>query len=595
MATRPVTNIPKTDMMKTRQLHFLLALLFICPHILLAQAPEALALNNPRKIHLEAGQVFRYKLRLTKGEFASIKVQQLTVGIGYAVYDPSDSLISNEDLNALYQTEVINIAATKAGNYRVEIFWDYGRPQSGDFSIVWDTREALGKTPVQRTAQLMKTWYSNDAPGVAVAILKDGKLIYKSGIGLANMEYRLPITTQSPFELASCSKQFTGFAIATLITQGKIALTDNIRKYLPELPDYGTPITVEHLIYHTSGLRNWDAMTNSMGFRSEDLLTLDMVYKMICNTPQLNFTPGERFSYTNTGYNLLAMIVERVSGEKFSNWMTKNVFRPIGMKNSFVKDDLRAIIPHKVSSYKSGASGYGLNTDNTSVVGSTNVYASIDDLIAWVNYLDHKPPGKDSLFALLGRKTKRNDGKEIGFYAFGNGFGSHKGVKDIEHLGLVSGFRSAIARYPDQHLAIIFLANDNNDASYSRSWTIADLFLQNIKTSAPAPVNFPDLQTSLASTTSALPKCPVDSKEYEGIYYAAEINSHYRLSTNNGVLVATSFRFDKIPLRWEKADSFSANLNSFQRTLTFQRNNNKLISGFILAGADREITFKKLD
>jgi len=573
-----------------------LFLLFLV-HSAGAQHPEIeiLQLNNAKTVHLEAGQIFKYHINLRKGQFASVKVLQQSVGIAYAVYTPGDSLVIYEDLNALYQTEVINIAAATSGNYRIEIFWDYGNPQSGDFNIKWDRLETAGKTAPLRAAQLMKSWYNVNEPGAAIAVVQQGKIVFKSAIGLANMEHNIPISSQSPFDLASCSKQFTGFAIAMLIDKGVISMEDDIRKYLPELPDFGKKITVEHLIYHTSGLRNWDAMCNAMGFKPEDVLTVDMIYKMICNTVELNFSPHQQFKYNNTGYNLLALIVEKATGQSFSDWMSANIFTPLKMKNSFIRNDVKKVIPHKVSSYKIDKDGFIANLDNAAAMGSTSLYASIDDLAAWVNNFESGKAGGSNVLKLLTKKTRLNKGDTLGFYAFGNGFGRYKGVPRIEHLGLYSGFRAAISRYPTEDLAVIFLSNDNNDASFSRAWAIADVFLQNIKTPKIPPVKFPDLKESLAKTISfKVENYPVGIGEYEGIYYSDEINSHYKLVDKGGVLTATSYRFDEISLQWKAADSFASNFQTFNRSFEFVRDENKRVSAFKLTGGDKEIMFRKL-
>lgn len=575
---------------------FLLLFLLLFSKEVLAQnqGGEILKFKSLENIKLEAGQVFKYLINLKKGQFASIKVQQKSVGIGYAIYSPGDSLIDVGDMNALYQTEIINIDAIKNGNYRIEIFWDYGRPQNGEFSIIWDKLEQTGKTAIFKAEQLMNSWYTNNDAGAAVAVLKNGQIVYKSFKGLSNIEYNIPISNKSAFELASCSKQFTGFAIAILIDKGKISLDDDIRKFLPELPDYGKIITVENLVYHTSGLRNWDAMSNSMGLKSDDILTIDMVYKMIINATELNFNPSEKFSYTNTGYNLLALIIERVTNENFEKWMTENVFKPLGMYNTSIKDNVNKVIPNKVSSYYEDENGRKANTDNVSLMGSTSVYSCIDDLIKWVNNLDEKQKGGKKVFEFLNRKTILSNGETFNSYAFGNGFGNHKGISNIEHLGLVSGFRTAISRFPEQNLSVIFLTNDNNDASYNRCWTITDLFLKNIKNSKLEPLNFPDLKESLESTSEAPVKYPVDTKEYEGVYYADEINSHYRIINRKGILIAVSYRFDEFKLKWLKIDNFLTTINKFDKTLEFIRNSDKTISNFKLIGIDKEILFRKV-
>jgi CubicO group peptidase (beta-lactamase class C family) len=573
-----------------------LSIFLLSVTVAIAQQPvEILTLNNSQTVYLEAGQIFKYNLNLKKGQFASVKILQRSVGIGYAVYAPNDSLINYDDLNALYQTEIVTIYASRSGNYRLEVFWDYGKPQSGEYSIVWDKLETSGKTAPLRAEQLMKSWYRPDEPGAAVAVVKDGKVIFKSTIGLANMEYDIPIKNNSSFELASCSKQFTGFAIAMLVDKEMISLQDDIRKYLPELPDFGQVITIENLIYHTSGLRNWDAMSNAMGFTQEDILTVDMVYKMICNTSGLNFTPNKQFAYNNTGYNLLALIIEKATGQKFGDWMSANIFIPLRMKNSLVRDHIEKIIPGKAGSYKKDKNRFVTNPDNISVMGSTSLYSSIDDLVAWVNNFESGEVGGKKVLELLQRKAKLSSGDTLGYYAFGNGFGNRKGISNIEHLGLVSGFRTNITRFYDQHLSVIFLSNDNNDASFNHASTLADVFLQNTKKTRLRPIKFPDLKKSLAATMPyKAEKSPVSTSEYQGIYYADEINSHYKLTNKDSVLTAISYRFDEVSLSWKEADTFTSNFQTFTRDFKFERDENKNISAFKLTGGEKEIIFRKM-
>lgn len=560
-----------------------------------AQAPQSLPFNQPITVSLKAGQVLSYSIPLKKGQFAAVKVEQKSVGIAYALYAPGDSLLINEDLNALYQTEVIPVAATKSGNYRIDIFWDYGRPQQGDVTILWHLLEPGGKTIPRLAEQYMKGWYPDNEPGAAVLVLKDNKVVFKSTRGLANMDYRIPVTDSSAFELASCSKQFTGFAIAMLIDQGVLSLQDDVRKYLPELPDFGQKITIEHLLYHTSGLRNWDSMSNSMGFETDDALTMDLIYKMICSTSTLNFNPGERFSYTNTGYNLLVLIAERATHQKFDQWMASNIFQPLGMKNSLVRTDLKKVIPNKVSSYQKGLEGFNARADNISAPGSTSVVSTIDDLAKWLVNYETGTAGGRNVLKLLNQKTRLTNGDTLTYYAFGNGFGSRKGVSSVEHLGLVSGFRTIISRYPSQNLAVVFLSSDNNDATYNRCWTLTDLFLSNKKEQALPPVKFPDLSESLAKTMSDQGiQYPVDPKEYEGLYYAEELNMHYKLVIREGVLTAISAKLGNIPLTWQKADYFSGVFQTTERRFLFGRDESKAVYAFRLTGGDKPVLFRKM-
>jgi CubicO group peptidase (beta-lactamase class C family) len=442
----------------------------------------------------------------------------------------------------------------------------------------------------------MRSWYQPDKPGAAVIVLQNNEVIFSNARGLADMEHSIPITPHTAFELASCSKQFTGYALAMLLDRGRVSLEDDIRKYLPELPEFEQPITVEHLIYHTSGLRDWDDISNAMGFKPEDIMTLDMIYRITCNTQEQLFPSNDRFNYCNTGYNLLALLVERATGMTFGTWMADHVFAPLGMNDTFIRDDLQKNIPGKANSYKLTAAGFDANAYNTSAPGSTSVYSSIDDLGRWINNFTSGKVGGAGVLALLNRKTRTNDGKEIPFYAFGNSFGSHKGIYKIEHLGLTSGFRANLTRYPEQNLAFVYLSNDNNDATFSRSWAIADVFLQGQKSSPLPPVKFPDLAEALAQTEPYhVTKCPVPTTEYTGVYYADEINSHYRLVEKAGVLMAISYRFTEIDLTWQQPDTFLTNFETFRRNVIFHRDAADRVTSLALTDGDKDIVFRKLE
>ena len=182
--------------------------------------------------------------------------------------------------------------------------------------------------------QLFSEWNRSDSPGAAIAVVRDSEIIYKQGYGTANLEYDIPITTTTIFNIASVSKQFAGFAIATLSHEGKLSLDDDIRTYLPDVPDFGSTITVRHLLHHTSGLRDWVQSLVIAGDMMDDVISFKHILKMARHQKALNFEPGAAFLYSNTGYNLLAEIVERVTGDSFREWTDTHIFKPLGMTNS---------------------------------------------------------------------------------------------------------------------------------------------------------------------------------------------------------------------------------------------------------------------
>lgn len=190
-----------------------------------------------------------------------------------------------------------------------------------------------------RKVDSMFAAYNSNTPGAAVAIVKDGKVVFMKGYGMANLEYGIPITPQTVFNIASVSKQFTAFAIYLLAGEGSISLEDDVRKYITELPDYHTVIKVKHLLAHTSGLRDQAAIGSLAGGRSGDVVTTGQTLKLIARQRRLNFTPGTAFGYCNTGYTLLAEIIRRVTGKSFAAYTEEKIFRPLGMTNTQFQDN----------------------------------------------------------------------------------------------------------------------------------------------------------------------------------------------------------------------------------------------------------------
>ena len=212
---------------------------------------------------------------------------------------------------------------------------------------------------------LFASFNKTDSPGCVVVVVQNGNVVYKKGFGMANLDYDIPITSTSVFDIASVSKQFTGMAIAMLVEERKIALTDDIRKYIPSLPDFGKKVTVRNLVDHTSGIRDWAAMMGYAGRDFEDVSTYEEILRMAEHQRELNFAPGEEYTYSNTGYVLLAKIVEVVTKQKFADWTHANIFKPLGMNNTHFHDDYQQIVKNRaVSYYKDDSGKMKMLTDN---------------------------------------------------------------------------------------------------------------------------------------------------------------------------------------------------------------------------------------
>ena len=308
--------------------------------------------------------------------------------------------------------------------------------------------------------------YEPDYPGgFAAAAILDGNVVFKNAYGYANYENKDPFTTCTVSDYASVAKQFTGFAIAMLVYQGKISLDDDIRTYLPEVPDFGNTITIYHLLHHTSGVRDWVGLVKISGRYEEDVITDDLLMRLVMHQKDLNFKPGDQFQYSNNGYFLLAQIVSRVTHKTFREWTDENIFKPLGMKNTHFNDNFREIIPNRADSYREIDGVLANCPDNKEGYGSSSLYSTLDDMIRWVqNFKDNKV-GNENIWRMMFTKGKLNNGEEIN-YGFGFSIRMDNDLPVYEHGGSWAGFLSQITYYPDRGAAYIFISNRNPSNVY---------------------------------------------------------------------------------------------------------------------------------
>lgn len=298
-----------------------------------------------------------------------------------------------------------------------------------------------------------------DSPGCALGIVQDGELAYFRGFGMADLENDLPITKFSAFEIASTSKQFTAACILLLAQRAQISLDDDIRSYLPDFPFYGEPIRISHLLYHTSGLRDYLPLRVMAGESHEDPMTQADAVALVSRQRGLNFKPGESFSYSNSNYLLLAEIVRIVSGLSLSKFADENMFKPLGMTGTCFIDDHRVLIKNRASSYLRLPDGrYGKYQRNSDDVGAAGIITTIPDLYRWdQNFYDPKVGGKDFLDRML-TCGRLNTGKVLD-YAGGLFISEYRGLKTIHHAGFFLGFHCQLIRFPGQSLSVICISN----------------------------------------------------------------------------------------------------------------------------------------
>jgi CubicO group peptidase (beta-lactamase class C family) len=330
------------------------------------------------------------------------------------------------------------------------------------------------------------------SPGCALGVYRDGKIVYARGYGLANLEEDVPITPQSVFDIASVSKQFTAASIVLLERQGKLRLDDDIRKYVPELPDYssqgGGKITVLELLNHTSGLRDYGNLFPLAGIDDDDVTTDEDALGMIVRQKALNFAPGSEWQYSNSGYLLLSLIVKRVSGRSLKEFAGENIFQPLGMAYMQHRDDHTFLIRHRVQAYSRTQNGaYRLNMSYAEETGDGMVHTTLEDLQKWdENFYSERVGGKN-FAAEMEDNGKLNDGRKVE-YAKGLRIWRYRGLPAVVHTGGSGGYRAYYIRFPQQHFSVACLCNLEDVNRRKRVGAVAEAYLSGLFTRSDGAV-----------------------------------------------------------------------------------------------------------
>ena len=428
--------------------------------------------------------------------------------------------------------------------------------------------------------QLFAEWNRSDSPGAALAVIRGGEIVYKHGYGSANLEYDIPITTRTIFDIASVSKQFAAFAITTLSHNGKLSLDDDIRVYLPDVPDFGYTITIRHLLHHTSGLRDWVQSLVIAGDLMDDVISFKHILKMVRHQKALNFKPGEEYLYSNTGYNLLAEIVETVTGDSFREWTNTNIFKPLGMTDSHFHDDYEMILKNRAYSYQAVENGgFKHAVNNTTALGSSSLYSTVEDLAKWILSFDDPRIGEQRVIEQMHQRGVLNNGERID-YAFGLNIGEYRGLKTVGHSGSWRGFRSHLIRFPDQKFGVVILCNLDTFNPLSLAERVSDLYLADAL--APVETAEPEKASEPAEDIKSEPLPSEGLTEFEGDYYTEELDTTYTIRVREGGLVAQHRRHDDIVLTY--TDSHFRGDVWFFPEIHFVWDDTGRVTGFKLTG-----------
>jgi CubicO group peptidase (beta-lactamase class C family) len=408
---------------------------------------------------------------------------------------------------------------------------------------------------------------------------------------MANLEHGIPNTPQTTYHIASVSKQFTAFAILLLAEQGKLSLDDDIRKHLPEMPDFGTPITIRHLVHHTSGLRDQWGLWAMAGGRLDDVITHNDLMNLIRRQKELNFVPGSQNSYSNTGYTLLSEIVARVSKEPFGVFMKRNVFDPLGMTHTLIYDDHERIVKGRADSYRRNQNwGWAKAVLSYANRGATSLFTTAPDLALWLDNFRTAKVGGRAVIDHMKQRGVLTKGDTIS-YAFGVVLGKDRGLQTISHNGADAGYRASVAYYPELEAGVVVLGNEAGFNPNQFSNDVAEAFFGDRMTTPPAA---PQSQSSPPASQPWTPSQD-ELKAYAGVYYSPELETRYEVVLQNNGLIARHRRHGDIGLRPASADNFRAAPFYFSQ-IKFERDAQGMVTVMRVSdgGRVRNLRFERL-
>lgn len=444
------------------------------------------------------------------------------------------------------------------------------------------------KTAAKRIDSLFAS-YNTQTPGAAVAVVKDGKVVFMKGYGMANLDHNIPITPQTVFNIASVSKQFTAFVIYLLESEGKLSFEDDIRKYIPSLPDYGTEIKIKYLLAHTSGLRDFGAIATLAGWRLSDIMTTENAMKLICNVKETNFTPGTQFNYNNTGYLLLGEIVKSITGKTLAEYTEEKIFKPLGMKNTHFCDNSETVVKNRAESYERSGNAYYHKPVNTSVAGPSNLLTTVEDLTKWLLNFDNPKVGSRTMIASFNQPSYLNDGKKVVlrivdgdtiFHAKGQNLGQYNGVNMITHGGHTAAFRTFMGRFPAQRLGIIALSNDEHNENLRARWQISGFYISEhfLMKEQTAP------STARPAVSQPVTTYNISLKDFEGEYVNQELKASYIFKMQGDKLVMTHIRLSDLELNRTGENKFTGSgPHTYAFEMDFTRNDKGEVEAFSIS------------
>jgi CubicO group peptidase (beta-lactamase class C family) len=528
----------------------------------------------------------RYTVSLEANQFAFFNLVQHGIDAQITTIDPNGNKIEDFDSpNFRNGDEPVTLFSGLKGTYILEVSSIDTKEQQGKFELTWLKLEPKGTTPEKQIDQLFTVWNNLQSPGAAVAVAKDGRIIFEKGYGSAELEYNIPITPATVFHIASVSKQFTAFSILLLEKDGKLSINDDIRKYIPEVPDFGKVITLNHLLHHTSGLRDQWELLAMAGWRLDDNISTGQILRLVSRQKELNFNPGEKEMYCNTGFTLLAEVVARVSGMSFADFTRIRIFEPLKMTHTLFYDNCEKLVPNRAYSFYADSTGYKKSNLNYSTVGATSLFTTAPDLCLWAMNFEKPVVGKE-IMDKMSERGVLNNGDTID-YAMGQLIGKYKGLKVFAHGGADAGYRSQLYRVPDEHFSVNVLSNLASFSPWSLGNKIIDIYLKDkeVKDAPKADAVKPK------SDTGTITVDPSVLARYSG-KYELQPGIIATISAEGSVLYAEAHELPKTPMTPLSETEFS--VPAAQAKVNFPTDPDGKITKMMVYMGGQEITARRL-
>jgi CubicO group peptidase (beta-lactamase class C family) len=417
-------------------------------------------------------------------------------------------------------------------------------------------------SPTQAEAidRLFSAMDNDVSPGCALTLLDGNEVALTRGYGMANLEYGIPIDPTTVFRTGSVSKQFTAATVALLAEEGALSLDDPLSRFLPEIPNQRTEITLQHLLNHTSGIRDYLDLMALAGRGSDDFYRKEQALALLTRQQGLNFHPGTRFLYSNSGYFLLSQVVERATGETLRQAAQARIFGPLGMKDTHFHDDRSELVARRADGYapREGG-GFEIAMTKLDLVGDGGLFTSAEEIAVWLGSFETREIGSGDFLPTLLTRGRLVDGTTLS-YALGIGHGTRRGLDYVGHGGSFVGFKAATLWFPEQHMSVGLLCNRSDIDPMGRALAVAEVILEEEMTPVPPPegggaearADAPEDDPPTESGQRPLPQ------DLLGSYFSPELDATYRILSEGGGLVADIDGIRTLPLTRRGEDHYRA-------------------------------------